>query len=296
MRKWLSVLSLLLCALLVSMPALAEDCFLINVDQLDMTQLRDDAYIAAHLTAQSQGVRVIKYISDSNELAAQVRLTIQEAETSTVVYDKNYGYVDGTFDSGDIYLPYVDNSTIPYLITLNIEDWTYAFPYMRVQQRLSGNSGCTYGVRLRDYNQSLTGDWLMGTMLDLNALRSQGTITVPLCASNLYYVGQATVQTDGNSLVVNLAFDQNANVQVDSCSVYLIGSVASLSSADPVPSSQTAYSPGQAIPIDGLSTALLYVPFTLSFDPSGLSEFSYDLGSADLSNQLFLWNANLQGS
>ena len=89
MRKWLSVLSLLLCALLVSMPALAEDCFLINVDQLDMTQLRDDAYIAAHLTAQSQGVRVIKYISDSNELAAQVRLTIQEAETSTVVYDKN---------------------------------------------------------------------------------------------------------------------------------------------------------------------------------------------------------------
>ena len=296
MRKWLSVLSLLLCALLVSMPALAEDCFLINVDQLDMTQLRDDAYIAAHLTAQSQGVRVIKYISDSNELAAQVRLTIQEAETSTVVYDKNYGYVDGTFDSGDIYLPYVDNSTIPYLITLNIEDWTYAFPYMRVQQRLSGNSGCTYGVRLRDYNQSLTGDWLMGTMLDLNALRSQGTITVPLCASNLYYVGQATVQTDGNSLVVNLAFDQNANVQVDSCSVYLIGSVASLSSADPVPSSQTAYSTGQAIPIDGLSTALLYVPFTLSFDPSGLSEFSYDLGSADLSNQLFLWNANLQGS
>ena len=296
MRKWLSVLSLLLCALLVSMPALAEDCFLINVDQLDMTQLRDDAYIAAHLTAQSQGVRVIKYISDSNELAAQVRLTIQEAETSTVVYDKNYGYVDGTFDSGDIYLPYVDNSTIPYLITLNIEDWTYAFPYMRVQQRLSGNSGCTYGVRLRDYNPSLTGDWLMGTMLDLNALRSQGAITVPLCASNLYYVGQATVQTDGSSLVVNLAFDQNANVQVDSCSVYIIGSVASLTSADPVPSSQTAYSPGQAIPIDGLSTALLYVPFTLSFDPSGLSEFSYDLGSADLSNQLVLWNANLQGS
>ena len=296
MRKWLSVLSLLLCALLVSMPALAEDCFLINVDQLDMTQLRDDAYIAAHLTAQSQGVRVIKYISDSNELAAQVRLTIQEAETSTVVYDKNYGYVDGTFDSGDIYLPYVDNSTIPYLITLNIEDWTYAFPYMRVQQRLSGNSGCTYGVRLRDYNPSLTGDWLMGTMLDLNALRSQGAITVPLCASNLYYVGQATVQTDGSSLVENLAFDQNANVQVDSCSVYIIGSVASLTSADPVPSSQTAYSPGQAIPIDGLSTALLYVPFTLSFDPSGLSEFSYDLGSADLSNQLFLWNANLQGS
>ena len=64
-----------------------------------------------------------------------------------MVFDKSYGYVSGTFDSGDIYLPYVDNNTIPYIVTLGIEDWTYALPFMQLRSRLAYNSGCTYGLQ-----------------------------------------------------------------------------------------------------------------------------------------------------
>ena len=71
-RMWLC---LALCALLVwaSVPSLAEDCFTIDVDALDMSCLNSDEYVAQYLSASAQGVRVRKYISDSSELAAPVR-------------------------------------------------------------------------------------------------------------------------------------------------------------------------------------------------------------------------------
>ncbi|MEG0269400.1 MAG: hypothetical protein RR821_04035, partial [Clostridia bacterium] len=77
-------------------------------------------------------------------------------------------------DSGVIYLPYVDNRTIPYLITLTAGDTTYAMPFMHLRPRLEYNGACTYGVRMQDFDSTLAMDWLMGTMLDLNALRTHG--------------------------------------------------------------------------------------------------------------------------
>ena len=287
-------LCLLICALLLPMAALAEDCFVIDVDSLDMNSLNSNDYVADHLSAQTQGIRVRKYISSSNELAAQVRLTVTQAETSTIVFDKNYGYISGTFDSGDIYLPYVDNNVIPYLITLNIEDWTYAMPFMHLQPRLSGNRACTYGVRLKDFNPSITNSWVMGTMLDLDALRGEGTLTVPLCASNLYLIGQATVAISGDWLTVFADFDASANVEVQSSAVYLFGDVGSITTDEASSIPQPAHALGEAIDVSGLSTALLYLPITLSYDSSNLADFSYDLNSADLSQQLALWNQNLE--
>ena len=146
MKRFFRVLLyILLCATLFPVAALAETCFVIDVDTLDMQSLSDSAYVHNHLSGQTQGVRVRKYISDSNELAARVRLTIMQAETSSIVYDKNYGFVGGTFDSGDIYLPYVDNNTIPYLITLTIEEWTFSIPFMQLRPMLSQNTACTFG-------------------------------------------------------------------------------------------------------------------------------------------------------
>ncbi|MCE5343551.1 MAG: hypothetical protein LLF96_08240, partial [Eubacteriales bacterium] len=104
MCKLRAFLCLLVCVVLFSTASLAENCFTINVDTLNPALLNDDAYVQAHLTAQTQGLRVLKSISDSNELAARVRLTIRQTETDTVIFDKNYGYIGGNFDSGDIYL------------------------------------------------------------------------------------------------------------------------------------------------------------------------------------------------
>ena len=288
-------LCLLLAALLLPLAAFAEDCFVIDVDSLDLNSLNSNDYVASHLSAQTEGIRVRKFISNSNELAAQVRLTVTQAETSTVVFDKNYGYVSGTFDSGDIYLPYVDNNVIPYLITLNIEDWTYAMPFMHLQPRLSDNRACTFGVRLQDYNPSITNSWVMGTMLDLDALRSQGTLTLPICASNLYLIGQATLDMSGDQLTVFVDFDPSANVEVLTSAVYLFGDVNAVTTDNVSALAQPAHAVGEPIDAAGLSTALLYVPITLNYDPSGLTGFSYDLGSADLSQQLALWQQNALG-
>jgi hypothetical protein len=288
-----ALLCILLCLLLPLVQAVAEDCFVIDVDALDTSRFSDGTYVADHLTAQTQGVRVEKTISDSSELAARIRLTIRQAETDTVIFDKNYGYVGGLFDSGDIYLPYVDNNLIPYRITLSVEDWTCVIPFMHLQPRLTDNGGCTEGVRLKDLNPSLSGGWLMGTMLDLDALRGQGSATVPVCASNLYVVGQATLSVSGEKLTVSLTFVPGVGVDVLSSAVYLVGDVAALSSADFAAQGFPAYGIGQAIPIGGLSTALLYVPLTLNYDPAGLDSFAYDAGSADIAAQKALWDRNL---
>lgn len=288
------ILCLVFFALTLSASAFAENSFVIDVDTLDMTRLNQDDYVAAHLSSQAQGIRVRKYISDSNELAARVRLTITQAETNTVVYDKNYGYVGGTFDSGDIYLPYVDNNVIPYLITLSLEDWTYALPFMQLRPRLVDNSGCTFGPRLSDMNPALGSSWMMGTMLDLDALRLSGQASVALCASNLYQIGEAILTLNNDQLTVNLTFAASADVQVSACPVYVFSNVSDLNASNPAALAQPVYAPGQPIDVTGLPTAFLYVPLTLSYDSTGLSEFTYDPNAADLAEQFSLWNSNLQ--
>lgn len=286
------LICLLMCQLLVPLASVAEECYTIDVDALDMTRLQDNDYVYQHLAAQTQGIRLRKYISDSTELAAPVRLSIVQAETDTVIYDRNYGDVSGTFDSGTIYLPYVDHNVIPYLITLNIGDWTYAMPFMHLQPRLTDNGACTWGVQLGDLDASMANSWLMGTMLDLDLLRTQGAAMYPIVASNLYIIGQATVSITADQLTVNLAFSENAQVKVSACAVYLAGDVSRLGGQRP-DEVCTAYAPGQAIAVAGLSSALLYVPMTLSYDASSLNEFTYHVDDVALSAQIALWNTNL---
>lgn len=273
-------------------PARADGCFSINVDALDMDLLRDTDYVAQHLSSDAPTICVQKYISDSYELAAQVRVTLTQMDTQTLIFDKNYGFQSGTFNSGDIYLPYGGNQTVPYLITVYVADWVFALPFMHQAARLEENSACTYGVRMRDYNPALTSDWHMGTMIDLGQLRSQGSINVPICSSNSYLVGEARVSLSLDLLTVDLALVSNANVQVLQCTVYCIMDVASLSSADPARINQPGYGVGQPIDVSGASSALLYMPMRLSYNSAGLSTFTYDLNQSDLQYQLALWNQN----
>ena len=198
MSKRLMGLALCLALVFTAALALAEDCFTIDVDTLDMDSLNRDDYVAAHLSAGAQGVRVVKRLSDSSELAVSVRLTLTQIDSGTLLFDKDYGFQSGSFDSGVIYLPFVNGNTVPYLVTLYAGDYVYAMPFMHLQPRLSYNGACTYGVRLRDLG--LSGDWMMGTMVDLNALRSQGSMTVDVCASNSYVIGQAVFSMQGESL------------------------------------------------------------------------------------------------
>ena len=293
-RFWVMI-ALVLCLALLGNPvssSRAEDCFTLDVDLLDMDSLNSDEYVAQHLSAQTQGIRVQKYISDTSELAARVRLTLLQVDTNTLLFDKDYGYQSGTFDSGVIYLPFVDNRTIPYLVTLYVENYVFAMPFMHLQPRLSYNGACTYGARLRDLDAGLSSDWLMGTMVDLDALRSQGSQTVSVCASNAYVIGQATLTLQGDFLSVQLSFLSAANVEVHRVSLFVITDCASLTTADIGSIGQPSYSPGDSVSVAGASSALLYMPMQVSFDPVGLNGFGYDLSSGELQYQLGLWNQN----
>lgn len=287
----LTLLGCLLAGLLPA-PARAEDFFTLNVDTLDMDSLNQNDYVAANLSAACQGIRVKKTISASSELAEPVRLSLTRMDTQTLLFDKDYGYQSRNFDSDVIYLPYGGGSTVPYLVTLYVGDTVYAMPFMQLQPRLQFNSACTYGVRLRDLG--LSGDWLMGTMLNLTELRNVGMKEIPLCASNAFYIGSATVMMQGDYLSVQLSFYPEANVEVHGASVYVITNGASLT-GDPAYSGMAALSVGDWADVTGASTALLYLPMQVSYDPSGLPSLDYDEGSASTQEQLRLWQQNLSG-
>ena len=295
-RGWKkAVLLTLLCCLLAGLlpaPARAEDFFTLNVDTLDMDSLNQNDYVAANLSAACQGIRVKKTISASSELAEPVRLSLTRMDTQTLLFDKDYGYQSRNFDSDVIYLPYGGGSTGPYLVTLYVGDTVYAMPFMQLQPRLQFNSACTYGVRLRDLG--LSDDWLMGTMLNLTELRNVGMKEIPLCASNAFYIGSATVMMQGDYLSVQLNFYPEANVEVHGASVYVITNGASLT-GDPAYSGMAALSVGDWADVTGASTALLYLPMQVSYDPSGLPSLDYDEGSASTQEQLRLWQQNLSG-
>lgn len=134
MKKCLQSILLLLCILCASIPvAQAEDSFTIDIDILDMGQFNSDDYVARELSASAQGIRVVKYISDSSELAAPIRLTLKRMDTGAVLFDKDYGYQSHTFDSGIIYLHDAGDHTTPYLVMLIVGNYTYAMPFMHLQ-------------------------------------------------------------------------------------------------------------------------------------------------------------------
>lgn len=295
-RGWKkAVLLALLCCLLAGLapePARAEDFFTLNVDTLDMDSLNQNDYVAANLSAACQGIRVKKTISSSSELAEPVRLSLTRMDTQTLLFDKDYGYQSRNFDSDVIYLPYGGDSTVPYLVALYVGDTVYAMPFMQLQPRLQFNSACTYGVRLRDLG--LSGDWQMGTMLNLTELRNVGMKEIPLCASNAYYIGSATVMMQGDYLSVQLNFYSEANAEVHGASVYVVTDGASLTGS-PASSGMAALSVGDWADVTGASTALLCLPMQVSYDPFGLPSLDYDENSASTQEQLRLWQQNLSG-
>lgn len=279
-----AVVLCLLLALPAAAPARAEDCFTLDIDTLDLDRLNSDDYVAQALSSGAQGIRVRKYISDSSELAAPVRLTLRQMNTGSILFDKDYGYQSHLFDSGVLYLPYAGDGVTPYLVTLYVGDYVYALPFMHQQRRLQSNGACTVGPRLRDLDASLANDWFMGTMVDLNELRG-GSMSVDLCASNSYLIGTAYLSMSGDSLCVQVDFADSAQVEISQQTLYVVTDCRAFGSAP-------AHAVGEWVDVGGASSALIYLPMQLSYDPAGLPGFSYDASSSSVQRQISLWNEN----
>lgn len=285
MKKCLLQALLLLLCLTMCLPAMAEDCFTINVDTLNLDRLNSDDYVAKALSASTQGVRVCKQVTQSSETAAAVRLTLTQMNTGTLLFDRDYGYQSGAFDSGVIYLPYAGDSTIPYLVTLYAGDMVYAMPFMHLQRRLTYNSACTAGVRLRELDSGLGGDWLMGTMVDLNALRQSGSMSVEVCASNQYVIGTAHISMSGDSLCVELLMEPQANAEVHQAPLYVITDAKNFHNTPD-------FRLGDWVHVGSAQSALIYLPMQVSYDPAGLRTMSYSVNDTDVQRQKQLWQQN----
>ncbi|HPF87272.1 MAG TPA: hypothetical protein PK537_04360 [Candidatus Limiplasma sp.] len=239
----------------------AADCLQIDADTLAT---------GASLSSRMQGIRIQATV----EPPADVRLTITQTDTGTVIYDNTYGERSGTFDSGDIYLPYTGQAATEYTVSLQIADDTLTFTYTGLQARLENNSAYALGPRMG-------GDWPMATVIDL----SQSGTTVPIIASNLYVIGQATFAVSDGMLTVSTSFAASANVTLQSQRVYVLGNPTAVSAAV---KQQPAYAVGDAIDVTGLKTALVCVSVSLSYDPFGLSNFTYNANDSVIQSQVAL--------
>jgi len=157
---------------------------------------------------------------------------------------------------------------------------------MHLQARLSYNGACTSGVRLRDLSASLGGDWLMGTMIDLNDLRSDGYMSIDLCASNQYVVGTAHVYMNGSELSVDVDFASSADVEINQSTVYVATDCAAFAKGQ----YPAAHDLGEWISVGGADSALLYLPMQISYNPAGLSSFYYNADA--VRRQISLWDEN----
>lgn len=284
---------LALCLAFCALPALGDSVFTIDLDALDMSRVSEDAYVRQYLSGPAQALRVSKYIGANESAQTSVRLTVLRADTKQTVFDKDYGLVYGTFESGDIYLPYAENGPMYYLVTLYLGQWIYALPFLQQLPRLYGNGACTGGFRFSEASGGLSGDWLMGTMLDIAGLKQNGgSAQAPICAANRYLLGYATATlTDGRYLSVNLSLDANANVELLQYALYLIPDATSVTTLRPDEMAQPSVALGEAVDVAGASTVLLYLPMTVNFDPALLPLYQYNASDPYTQYQLSLWEA-----
>lgn len=297
--KVLAGLVLLLVAIAVIPAALAEDAFVIQVDKLDMNRLNDSEYIRENLSAATQYIRVDCALEGS----AQVRLQVIRQDTGSVVMDKNYGEVSGTFHSGDIYLKFSGSSTIPYTITLTAGDKTYVFPFNRRLVTLKNNTACTFGVRIKSLDKGLTDAWTMATPLDLEEIAALpgGVKRIDLCASNMYVIGTVSVRVRDGALRVSmqLAEDETAeesSFEITEQHLFLITSPSDWNSVDPRRLVEQEYEIGVDILLEeslpDTKYVVMYLPMKLSYDPNGLHRFGYNpQEDPELIRQLEIWEA-----
>lgn len=292
--RWLLCACLMVVLSCLALPGLAVDTFVIPVNELDMNRLSDDSYIADHLSAGTQYIRLTYALSEQ----AHVVVSVVREDTGAAVHEKDYGQVSGTFRSDDIYLKYTGSETTKYNITVAIGDAKYKFPFQRQLMLLKNNTACTYGVRIKNLDKRLTDGWTMVTLLDLDEVAALpgSTKRIDLCASNMYVIGTVSVRVRDDALRVSMQLDEDNKFEISHQSLYLITNLSDWTSVNPKQMSQPQYEIGVDISLSqelpGVRYLVMYLPMTLTYDPNGLDRFSYDLkNNPDLQHQLEIWDA-----
>jgi len=266
--------------------AAAEEVFVIAADQIEAQRLEEEGYAAQRLTAPTQYIQITCALGDE---PVPVKLRVSRSADGKTVHQKNYGQQKGDFRSEEIYLKYTGSGTAAYDITLTAGERQWQFPFYRKLMKLSRNTACSYGVRIREAAPGVTKGWPMATVVDL----TRGSQRVPLCASDRYVIGEVEIQLGGDSLQVNVKPFDHIDLTVHHQKVYAITDPGTLTGLDAgAMKRQLAFSPGEKVSIRddlaGSPYVILYLSMEVSYDPNGLDVFQYD--ASETNQQLNWWN------
>ena len=274
MRKWLGII--FMAGLLLWTAVAGAEAFVIQVDELDASRLKDNDYIARVLTGAAQYLRLE---CDLGETQESVSLSIARADTGKTVYQKKYSKTSGMFSTGDIYLKNTGSEPMTYRITLTAGDKVWQFPFRRELMYLQNNTACSYGIRLREAETPVTDGWAMATVVNLNDLAARGSLQTPLCASDRYVIGKVNITRSGDHLGVTLQPAKGLDLTIHRQQVYAVtqpDTLIGLREKDL--KRQVHFAPGETISVSkdlGDSPyVILYVALEVSYDPNGLETFA----------------------
>ena len=149
-----------------------------------------------------------------------------------------------------------------------------AIPFSAVKN-FYGNTASSQGFRFRDQMPKMTKEWNMFTPLDIS---QDGEQTIPLIASNKYYIGEIKVLVkEGN---VTITYEVLPQVKVKSEFLAIFANLAAVTSIKPEDLQDQAKTFGEPINIEkdlaGDTKVLLYVRNVVDYNDKiqGLEVFS----------------------
>lgn len=201
MKKLLSLVTALAVLFTFPMAAMAqtrgnEPLHTVNLDQSGSETFATDNYFKARwitVTATVGG-------------PAAVELKIILEETGKEVYTRSYHDVNGAFTSPEIFLEYQKSATVPYRVELYVNDELVKnVTIHRMLLELRNNTVTTRGIRFREYDSSITDEWMMFTPVDFSTISSDnGAMEIDLIGSNMYIVGKLTILRNGDRFMFTL--------------------------------------------------------------------------------------------
>lgn len=252
--------------------AAAAEVFVIAADQLRSELIENKEYAERVLSAPTQYIQITCHIEEE---PVPVWLTILRCDDDKVVHQKFYGHHSGRFISDEIYLKYTGGTT-EYKIILTAGDRKWQIPFYRRQMKLTHNTACSYGVRIREAAPGVTKGWGMATVVDI----SKGSLTVPLCASDQYVIGKVDILTEGDALWVEILPLEDIELTVHKQKIYAVTDPQTLTGLDESAlENQFSFEPGQRVTVSrdlkGNQYVILYLAMEVSYDPNGLEHFFY---------------------
>ncbi len=142
-----------------------------------------------------------------------------------------------------------------------------------------GSTACSRGPRFRDERPKLTDEWYMYTPLDLSR---EGSLTIPLVASNQYVIGSVLLSSQGGNVTVRYELDiQGVNVRSEFLTFF--SDLESVVTIEPSQLADWGFPLGKPLSIKkgllGDTSVLMYLSLLIDYDSQAAGILPYTHGN-----------------